>query len=119
MSGTLSVESLRIDCVVGVYARERTATQSLLLDFELDVDLQAAVETDNVSETVDYAAVSEFLTEWSAQQRFKLIETLAWKASGEILNRWPSVSRCKLRVRKPGALATATHAAVTVERSRS
>jgi len=51
------IEGLQVEALVGVYAHERDAVQPLLLDIELGYDNRKPAVTDEVADTLDYAAV--------------------------------------------------------------
>ena len=118
MLGTVFVQDLKITCIVGIYPKERELLQNLFLDVEFDLDFGDAETTEDVSHTVDYAEVSNLLESWVQEQKFQLIETLAERGCTLIFNRWPSIQRCKIKVKKPGAVPQAQYAAVMVERFR-
>ncbi|MCB1282228.1 MAG: dihydroneopterin aldolase, partial [Salinibacterium sp.] len=44
MIGTISVEGLEIECIIGIHPEERDKPQVLLVDVELDRDFAAAAE---------------------------------------------------------------------------
>ena len=116
MLGTVEIKDLKITCIVGIYEKERELLQNLFLDVEMDLDFGDAARTEDVEHTVDYAEVSDKLEAWVQEKKFQLIETLAEQGCLLIFENWPAVSRCKIRVKKPGAVPQASYAAVTVER---
>jgi len=100
----------------GVLASEREVGQPFLFDVWLEVAEPAA---DQISETVDYRAVTGCLREVSAEPR-QLLETLAAAAADALLARFP-VRRARVRVRKPEVRLDAPleFAAVTATRTVS
>jgi dihydroneopterin aldolase len=70
---------------VGVTEQERATPQRLLLTVEMDVDFAAAARSDDLSQTIDYFAVSERIRQWGASKNWKLIERLAAEAAELIL----------------------------------
>ena len=118
MIGTIELENLRVQCIVGVLPREREHEQDLFFDVVLELDLAEASRSDELSKTVDYTAVASLLTELATQGRFKLLETLAERAAERVLETQPRVRRVRLAVKKPGALQRASNTVVRVERSR-
>jgi dihydroneopterin aldolase len=115
----VSIRELRVPCIVGVYPHERKREQDLFLDVDLWMDLAPAAQSDHLSDAVDYTHVAEDLTAFIQAERFQLIEALAYRACDRLLQREASVRRCRLTIRKPGALPNAQYAAVTVERERA
>jgi len=118
VKGTIIVKDLRVTCIVGILPDERENEQDILVDVEMDHDFEAAARSEDVSTTVDYAEVSEVLTEWIRVRRFQLIETMAVLGCDLILDRWAGVSRVKIAVKKPDAVAAALHTAVVFEKER-
>jgi 7,8-dihydroneopterin aldolase/epimerase/oxygenase len=116
MLGTVTIKDLKITCIVGIYPKERELLQNLFLDVEMDLDFGAAAQTEDVQHTVDYAEVSDRLEAWVKERKFQLIETLAEQGCLLVFESWPAVQRCKITVKKPGAVPQASYAAVTVER---
>ena len=50
--GKIYITGLEVDTLIGVYDWERVRTTQLLLDVTLDVDLSAAMQSDDVADTV-------------------------------------------------------------------
>ena len=65
MSDVITVHDLEVFCRVGVPDEERAQPQRLLITVEMQKDISEAVQSDDLTKTLDYFA------EW------KLIETLA------------------------------------------
>lgn len=68
--GKIYITGLEVDTLIGVYDWERVRTTQLLLDVTLDVDLSAAMQSDDVVDTVDHATVVECIVAvWGARKR--------------------------------------------------
>ncbi|MEZ6195611.1 MAG: dihydroneopterin aldolase [Planctomycetota bacterium] len=117
MIGTISVEGLEIECIIGIHPHERVEPQQIFVDVELDCDIARAAETDDVAHTVDYVDVANLLRELAIDRRYRLIETFVEEAAARILADWPA-ERVALKVMKPEAIAEATWTAVRIERRR-
>lgn len=111
------IEGLRIDTFIGVYAWEKSVKQTLLLDLELSCDLQKAAATDQVFDTLDYAAVVDAIVAFTSARHFQLLEALADNLAKFLLDKF-SVQHIKLSLRKPGAIAQAAVVGVQIERSK-
>ncbi len=115
MMGTIGLKGLRIACVIGVHAEERRIQQELLCDLELDIDFAAASQSDDVGDTLDYDLLADAITKLATEGEFRLIETYAEQAAALLIEDF-AVSRARVTVRKPNAVAQADHAWVSVER---
>jgi len=113
--GTILLEGLEIECIVGIHTAEREAPQLLLVDAELDRDFARAAASESVAETVDYVDLAGALTELAHTGAYQLLETFAEDACRLMLERFGG-SRAAVKVMKPAAVPAASWAAVRVER---
>jgi dihydroneopterin aldolase len=95
----LSIVGLEVWARVGCTAEERGFPQRLEVDADLYLPLARAGQQDDLSLSVDYAAVVRRLSEVLAGGEFRLVESLTEKAADVILGEFP-VSRTVVRVRK-------------------
>jgi len=100
------IKGLAIDAVIGVYDWERTIRQRLILDLDLGWDISAAAAGDDLSATLDYAALSQRIHDYVSSSSFQLIETLAHKLAELIMAEY-GVPWLRLRINKPDAVAEA------------
>jgi len=115
---SLGIRDLKISCIVGVHPHERKREQDLFVDVELWLDIGKAARTDQLVNTIDYTQVAEDLSNFIRAEQFHLVETLAQRACKMLLSRHQSLKKCRLSIRKPGALADARCAEIVVERVR-
>lgn len=115
--GLIAIQDLRVRCIVGVNPHERKVEQDLFVDLRIETDFAEAARTDHLKHTVDYTVMASLLTDWMRREKFLLIETLAERACALICAEWPQVKRCRVTIKKPGALPQARHAAVTAEKA--
>ena len=87
----------------GVMEEERRLGQSFVVDCVLSLDLSRAAVSDDLAETVDYAAVYETIRRVAEGGPFSLIERLASAINAEILSRFPTILSAETTVHKPGA----------------
>ncbi|MBI4326921.1 MAG: dihydroneopterin aldolase [Chloroflexi bacterium] len=62
---------------IGVPEAERASPQRLLLTIEMTADFAAAAASDDLSQTIDYYAVTQRLLRFGEGRSWKLLETLA------------------------------------------
>lgn len=95
------VSGIRIDAQIGVYRHEMGRAQPLIAEVELDVAI-AGVES--LADTFNYEKILTTAREIAAAGHIALVETFAERL-GRALLADPRVSRARVRVDKPMALA--------------
>ena len=63
MSGRIFIERLEFRGRIGVTAEERGRPQPLAVDLELDGHLETAGRSDDLTHTIDYAAIAKHIVE--------------------------------------------------------
>lgn len=101
VASKIFVSTLRVDAYVGIYAHERGRSQPLVIDVELDAAVAGA---EHLSETVNYELVAEAARSLAASGHIGLVETFAEMLARACLAD-PRVTRARVRVDKPQALA--------------
>ncbi len=84
----------------GVEAAEKKLGQRFEVDVEIFLDTRRAGNTDDIVDTVNYAAVYEIAEEIVIEGEYNLIESMAEDIARLILKRLP-VEKTLVRVRKP------------------
>ena len=111
------IQGLQVHSLIGVYDWERESKQCLLVDVTLSLDLHRAAQTDEVEDTVDYAALAAKLVEVADQCEFQLLEALAQKMIDTLFSLYPLL-HISLRITKPDILPHADQVAVELSRER-
>ena len=106
-SGWLSIEGLRVRCIIGVTERERAGVQELVVDLRVKVDFEKAAASDSIQDTVDYRALTRRLIETGERSSFHLVETLAIHLARVVLDEFARVEEVRVEVEKPHALSVA------------
>ena len=101
------IEELQAKAVIGVYDFEKVAPQPLVFDFELSVDIEKAMRSDCLDDTVDYAVFSEFVREWLMSNQFELLEKMLAELLAQLWQKFPAISAIRVKVKKPQAVADA------------
>lgn len=118
MIGTAGLQSLKIDCIVGILDHERKTPQTVVVDIDLDYDFASAAGSESIGDAVDYAAVARDVTEFVQRRAFQLIETMAEETAAMLLAQLTPVRTVRLEIRKPAAVPAAACSFVRVERHR-
>ncbi|HVY70453.1 MAG TPA: dihydroneopterin aldolase [Verrucomicrobiae bacterium] len=113
---TIIIEELEVFYRVGVPDTERAQPQRLLLTIGMARNFQAAAANDDLSQTIDYSAVSRRLLKLGEGRQWRLIETLAVEIADLILGEF-GAAEVAVEVKK-FILPETRHVAVRVRRSR-
>jgi dihydroneopterin aldolase len=101
VSGRIFVTGMKIQAEIGVYRHEIGRHQPLVVDVELEVPT-AGVE--KLAETLNYETILAVARDIAAHGHIQLVETYAERVARACLAD-PRVSRVRVRVEKPLALA--------------
>jgi 7,8-dihydroneopterin aldolase/epimerase/oxygenase len=116
MNSKISIVDLEVFYRVGVPDAERAQPQRLLLTAEMDFDFSKAAESDRITDTIDYFAVSQRLLKFGEGRNWKLIEKLAADIAEMILAEFKPQS-VTVEVKK-FPIPQARHVAVQIKKSR-
>jgi dihydroneopterin aldolase len=114
---TIAVRGIRAYGKHGANPGERDFVQAFDIDLELDVDLTAARASDELADTLDYAALQVLIVRAVRERSYRLLERLGDEILGEIL-RDERIAAARLTIAKPRLLAGATPA-VTLRARRA
>jgi dihydroneopterin aldolase len=95
------VTALKVEAQIGVHRHEFGRTQPLSVDVELDVP---GAGTTRLAETLNYETILEHARAVAAEGHVKLVEDFAERVARACLTD-PRVTRARVRVEKPLALA--------------
>jgi len=102
----------------GVSLEERMEPQPIEVDVILPADLREAGASDELSQTIDYAAIFAIVQQAVEGRSFRLLEALAATIATEILAQ-PRVTEVEVAVRKPKAPLPGAFETVEVRIRRS
>ena len=117
MNYTIQLRGLRVNCIIGDLPAERRRKQPVILDIRLDCHLPRVALTDELRDTVDYAALTAKIRKLVAGSSFRMIETLADRVVGLCLAD-SRVRQVAITIVKPRAIP-GVKVAVSVARSLS
>jgi dihydroneopterin aldolase len=119
MIGTVGLNDLRIDCIIGIYPHERATTQPLFVDVEVDYDFASAARSSSIEDALDYDELARELTRLAVERQYKLLESFVEEATNHCLQHFTMINRIRLSVRKPQAVENAAAAFAMAERRRA
>lgn len=120
---TIRIRNLKFNAFLGVFDWEQQAPRPVSVTAELRTDLKKAGESDNLADTVDYAALSRKIigkcgTKQATPKRYALIERMAEDIASIALDFDKRITSVRIIVSKPGAVPEADNIEVEIERTR-
>ena len=112
----LELNGIDVDCIIGERPDERTRTQRLRVDVVLTIGDRAS-ETDELSDTVDYAALTESIRAALVAAKCRMIERAA-RVVCDLCLADAKVSEANVRVTKSGAIEHLESAAAVIEAAK-
>lgn len=109
------INGLRARGIIGVYGWEREKPQEIVIHATLFADLEAAGKADDLSRSIDYAALAERLQAHAETASRFTVEALA-RDLVRICLEAPGVVKAVVRVEKPAAVPFAQSVGVEIER---
>lgn len=106
----ITLDSMNLECIVGILPSERIETQRMQLNLSLEIDLQTCAETGDLSHSVNYAVVSKAARFLAGEGKFWLIESLGLAICRVVLaspgpgQDSAQVKGCTVHIRKPDIL---------------
>ena len=98
----LELNNISVDCIIGERPNERVTPQQLRVDVSREL-VETASETDELADTVDYAALTERIRATLRVAQCKMIERAA-RLAGEACLADERVRSAEVRVVKSGAI---------------
>ena len=110
------IDELRAETWIGIYPREKAMPQVVEISLQIGVSTASASASDDIRDTVDYAAVVDRLRADLAVSHFNLHETLAEHVSTWLLKEF-AVHWVRVSVAKLGTLPGVRRVGVIIERA--
>lgn len=114
------VAGLELEAKHGYYDEERQMGNRFRFDVTVSTHTKDAAKSDDLDETVDYAAVAGLVKKAADGPSAKLVETLAARIADSVLERFGSAEKVRVRVAKldPPGTEGAEQAGVEISRER-
>lgn len=109
----LELNGIDVECIIGERPDERMRPQHLRVDVVLTIGDRAS-ETDELADTVDYAVLTEGISEALVAAKCRMIERAA-KVVLDLCLAEEKVSAAKVRVTKSGAIPYLESATAVIE----
>ena len=106
METKLFIDGLEVFSNHGLFAEEKKLGQKFVFDIECLVDYSKAIVSDEMTDSVSYADITEVIYKTSTKNTFNLLERLAGEVVKNIFKTFPEVEEIKLVINKPSAPIT-------------
>lgn len=100
ISDRIIIKKLQAYCKLGTYDFERILGQSVYINLELELDLEEAAKSDNVTYSIDYVEISLAVRELAQSKDFLLIEHLAHKTIEMLFKRFEKLEGVAIEITK-------------------
>lgn len=113
MFGTVGLEDLEVDCIVGLYDQERVDPQKVFVTIKVGYLIQTVANHDNLESLenngVDYFELANFIRSTLKESQFKTLETLVVQISKLIYLNFEHALNIDFLIKKPEAITFAQH----------
>jgi len=106
---------LEIECIIGIFKRERTNKQTIWVDLEIPCHADLAAKNDRIEDTVNYKRLAKCVLDYAARSKFFLVETLADRMAQLLLKEF-HLPWITLTLSKPGAIRHSKNVGLTITR---
>ena len=115
----IELRGLRLLGVHGALAEEQSRAQPFEADLDVETDMATAARSDDLSDTVDYAALVDAMARVVGSERYALLESLAERMA-EVVMADERVRAVTVAIRKlrPPVAADVRTAGVRITRTR-
>jgi dihydroneopterin aldolase len=121
MTVTFRIDRLALHACHGAKEAERSLGQRFYLDIVAVADVDRAVVSDRLEDSVHYGDMIKAATRTFTERTFSLIEAAAGAVANDLLARFPPLLAVTVTVHKPAAPVSAIldNISATVERRRN
>jgi dihydroneopterin aldolase len=118
LMGKVTIRGLEVEASVGVFDWEHRVRQPLVFDLELAWDIGRAAKSDQLADTLDYAAVTEYVETLVQTEHYQLLERLLVEVADSLMTHF-QVPWLSIRVEKPSVLPQTRAVGISIERGIS
>lgn len=100
---SIRIRDLEVYCHHGVFKEENVLGQKFLVSLVLYTDTSSAGESDDLSQSINYADVSYFVKQQMEQKNYRLLEAVAEHLARSILLEFSLIHCVQVEIKKPWA----------------
>lgn len=117
MPDKIFIQSLEVECIIGIFDWERKTPQKILIDLEFPANIRRAAQTDSIDNTIDYKRIAKRILDYVSKSSFQLIETLAETLAELLLSEF-GLRSITLSISKPGAIRGSKNVGIEITRQK-
>lgn len=115
--GMIGFEQHKIHCIIGTLPHERSQTQDIYVDLQVEADFSKCAATDDLKDTVNYETLASICTSLAESKQYQLLETFAWDVLQALFSQF-EIQWAKIKVKKPQALPSVKHTMIELQLNR-
>ena len=115
MMDTITINKLKVRCIIGCNPDERSQEQDLLITVDMQTDTHKAGMSDNLEDTINYSTVAKAIASIAINGKFKLIEAIAHNIA-ELCLKDARINSVTVTIDKPAAIRLADAATIKITR---
>jgi len=115
MTNHIFLHGINLKTKSGVSAAERSTSQTLIIDIDIELNKQTKFENDNLNDTIDYSEIERLIKKIGDLRCYKLLESLGEEISTEIKKKF-NVKKILLKINKKNILPDTDFVGVILER---
>lgn len=112
------IKNMEVECIVGILDFERTTTQRLLVNIEVDADLKQCALSGNLEDSIDYARMAQLVKDYIISKQALLLESLAYELCDLILSNFSKAQAVLVNLQKPDILDYCQGVGIEVKQER-
>jgi len=113
----ISLHGLIVPSRLGIHPWEQQIEQSLEISLTYACDAKKIANCDDITQAIDYSALSQAIAKFTQTNHFQLLETLAEKLADNLLQQF-HMPWLQLNIKKLAAIPGAKSVAIDIERKR-
>ena len=114
----IKIQNLEVFANHGVFPEENVLGQKFIVSAVLYTDTRTAGKTDNLTASIHYGEVSQFIDHFLKEHTYKLLERIAESLAEELLLQTSGLEKIRLEIKKPWAPVGLPLETVSVEIER-
>lgn len=101
---SMNIKGIKVNAIIGIYKAERIQKQPLIIDITCKFRTCGSLNSDNISDTLDYSILTNEIINKVEKSKFNLLEQLIDYILSILLS-YPHIQKATVSVAKPKALA--------------